>query len=704
MAHGAFRDERRFRPEIHGVRGIAIAGVVLFHIMGSGRVSGGIDAFLAITGFLAFPSLLRRAEVDRGLINLAARWAGVTKRILIPIVPLLIFVGLVANLIYPISQMAEIWDQELASLLGYENWALVAQMRDYNAPGADVSPLQHLWSVSVQLQFHLVAPFVVMLVTLPLIVWKKNPRVPLVIFLFLISIGSLVYAVHLHEVNQGVNYFSTFSRAWELCLPGAVALLIPYLKLGSNLRSVISWLGLVMLFLTGFIFDGASLFPSFEALWPVTGLLLVLVAGETRSKFGTDRLWQFPPIIFLANIAYSLYLWHWPILIFWYAWTDKNSLSVLEMITIIAVSIVTAWLSCRIFEKWLPNASYFTQIPLVNWRTLATICVVLGLGAVVFPVFSGDATAKFEAELEAQAARAAQRAAKRAEEARIQAEAEVKRQEEQFVPVHELVPSPEIARSDASSVFEIENSSCYELGRDIRGIEFCQTLAGATSTVLFAGGSHVNQWWGAIEDWATENDVNLAMTGRGGCLLMDIDSDPERFQSIVEDDPTSDDALCVQWNERALPAIIQFAPDVVVTLATRVRDEETVEPASVAAWQLLTDAGIQVITIRDTPYWTLATDRENDAVACVINNPKDTRVCNIPRTYNPSFDNALPGSMPPAVTYLDVAPLVCPPGPTCPAAVDGYLIYRDGNHLTNTFVETFSPRFTEVVQSALDAH
>lgn len=686
----AFTDTRRFRAEIHGVRGLAILGVVLFHVLGSGRVSGGIDAFLAITGFLAIPSLVRRATAGNGWINLAKRWAGIARRILIPMIPVLVFVGIVGTVLYPLDRLPSLWSQIQASLLGYQNWALIAQSMDYNAASSAVSPLQHLWSISVQLQFHLLAPVLVMAACYLFIRRSADPRPVLAVLLLIVAAFSLSYAITSQQTNQGLNYFSTWSRAWELCVAGAVALLIPFLKLPPWFRAILGWTGLAMLFSTGFVFNGAAQFPSVPALWPVGGLMLVLIAGHTNCRWGPDRIWTLAPVVFLANIAYSLYLWHWPILIFWYSAKGGAKLTGWEMLAVIAISLVVGWLGYQLFEKRAASLGFFTSGKLADWRTLAAAAVVLCLGATISPLLSARATTKLQTELMAAEQAVAQDSVITASVA----------QGDNPILMEDIVPAVDIARNDAQPVFEIEKPECY-LNLSPNGpIEFCWAAPPTDGpTILFIGASHVNQWWGAVEPWATASGINMALTGRAGCLFMDVSSDPERF--ISADSPDEYTSVCAEWNALALDAVLELDPDLVVTLATRVRpDYEVLEPASVAAWKRLDQADIPVVAIRDNPFWTDNDDIENDALACIRNNPHDARLCSVPRVYETEFDGSLPDSVPSNVTYVDFSENMCPaPGP-CMATDGNLLIYRDGHHLTNTFVMTLQEPLLTAISAA----
>src|SRR5699024_10851634 len=152
---------RKYRPELHGLRGLAILGVVLFHLFGNGRVSGGIDIFLTISGFLFTAMLLREVTESGGAINFARYFGSLFRRIFLPALVVIVVTVALALLIFPFTQHAQVWSEALASLLYFENIELIRSHLAYEAAGQDISPFQHFWSLSVQGQFYLVWPVII---------------------------------------------------------------------------------------------------------------------------------------------------------------------------------------------------------------------------------------------------------------------------------------------------------------------------------------------------------------------------------------------------------------------------------------------------------------------------------------------------------------------------------------------------------------
>lgn len=655
-----------FRRELHGLRGLALSLVVLFHLFGNGRVSGGIDVFLAITGFLFTGSLLRRARRGKGRISLVDHFGRLGQRLLPPVLPVLLAVAAGTYLLLPSSRWVQTARELKATILYYENWELIGSQLDYTAAGADTSPLQHFWSLSVQGQFHLVAPFVVMAVVMLALRCKTSPRFALIGVLGAAFIGSMAYSVYLTSVDQPVAYFHSGARMWEFALGGLAALLLPHLKLTMRARAVSGWVGVAMIVSCGLIFDGGRLFPGYAALWPVVGLILVLAGGMTTSPWGVDRLLVTRPFTFAADISYSLYLWHWPILVFFLAATGRSHVKGTEALGILAVAVLLAWLSKRCIEdpaqRWSRGAGARRKFAVA----VASVALVAG---------STGATASNLADRqEALLARTLTADGDHPGAAAMFAPDAIDRR---VLDADEVLPDPSVVAEDLPDVYQQE---CIQDGGDT-AVEVLSCTNGIdddpAQRIVLTGGSHVVQWWPALDALAQQHDWQLTLITKNACHLTTDRGDlagPEMTEA------------CHQWNDEAMDVIRQLRPTAVFTLGSTTLDGEQTSAGMIGAWNQLAEDGIQVIAVRDTPRL------EVDPAECFTRSGIDPVECGQPRdgSLRDTFPLLTAEGVPETVTPLDLTEAFCT-DEVCPAVIGKTIVMRDDNHVGATYMRSITP-------------
>ncbi|MDN6171697.1 MAG: acyltransferase, partial [Yaniella sp.] len=208
--------KRRYRPDLHGIRGLAILGVVLFHLFGNGRVSGGIDIFLTVSGFLFTAMLLREAAENDGRINFVAYFGRLFRRIFVPAAIVVVTTAIAGMIILPYTQHTQMLREAVASLLYYENLELINSQLSYDAAGPETSLFQHFWSLSVQGQFYLFMPFVILV-----LVWLARKRNQPAVFwlggvLAVTLLISMAWAIIYGAQSQDEAYLATSTRLWQL--------------------------------------------------------------------------------------------------------------------------------------------------------------------------------------------------------------------------------------------------------------------------------------------------------------------------------------------------------------------------------------------------------------------------------------------------------------------------------------------------------
>lgn len=312
--------KKAFRPDIQGLRMVAVVAVILDHLLhwpSGGFV--GVDVFFVISGFL-ITSLLIREHEKTGTISFSGFYRRRVKRITPAATLVIVFTVVVAFLIFARTRAIDtFWDGVWAFFFA-ANWNMAAQGTDYFQIGGPVSPLQHYWSLAVEEQFYFVWPWLMLLVfaIVARVSADKPARARRAAGFTMLAIVVASFAWSLFEtVNAPIwAYFSTFSRAWELGIGALLAIFAgAAAKLPAWSRPVLGWIGLLGIVASLFVVSASSGFPAPWAALPVVSTALVILAGTG----GPQRfMWPLtnPVSGYIGDISYSLYLWHFPFIIF----------------------------------------------------------------------------------------------------------------------------------------------------------------------------------------------------------------------------------------------------------------------------------------------------------------------------------------------------------------------------------------------------
>ena len=184
-------------------------------------------------------------------------------------------------------------------------------------------------------------------------------RISFVVLLGSLTIASFVYAIFAHNTDQATAYYNSFARAWELLLGALLGALVPYVRWPMWLRTTVAVVALAAILSCGALIDGVKEFPGPWALVPVGAtMLFILSAANRQADPGTadrlpapNRLLATAPFVSLGAMAYSLYLWHWPLLIFWLSYTGQPRVNFLEGAIVLLLSGVLAWLTLKYVEN-----------------------------------------------------------------------------------------------------------------------------------------------------------------------------------------------------------------------------------------------------------------------------------------------------------------------------------------------------------------
>lgn len=334
------------RPDIQGLRAVAVLLVAFFH--GGLPVPGGfvgVDVFFVISGFV-ITGMIYRERSATGSFRLGHFYFRRFKR-LTPALALTVAVTMVLSfcLMSPFEVQQKAASAGAAAMLLVANFEIARSTGDYFAQPAKVNPMLHTWSLSVEEQFYLVFP------TLLLIGWALSKRgtgrsqltILLVSTVSAISFWLAVAKPGGQTATQMniTGFYSPFTRAWEFAVGALLALALTSRAFRSDkLAELLAWLGVALLVVSAAKIDEATPFPSTWTLLPVSGTLLLIAAG-TQHKTSIGRLLTLPPVVKLGDWSYSIYLWHWPLDVFAVQlWPESSYATVLA--TILAILIAAA--------------------------------------------------------------------------------------------------------------------------------------------------------------------------------------------------------------------------------------------------------------------------------------------------------------------------------------------------------------------------
>ncbi|WP_017611295.1 acyltransferase family protein [Nocardiopsis xinjiangensis] len=665
------------RPEVEGLRAVAVLLVIVYHVW-FGRVSGGVDVFLLITGFLITGSLLRALERD-GRISFAAFWSRLARR-LVPAAAVALAGILGATYLFlPSSRWSGVLEEVRAAALYHENWVLAQKAVDYLAREEALSPVQHFWSLSIQGQFYLLWPLLLALAALVAARLGTSVRRAALTAVTVVFAVSLAYSVWITGSDQAWAYFDTGARLWEPALGAALALVVHRLDLPVRLRLLLGWLGLVALVLCGALAPVSTMFPGWIALWPTGAAVLVIVAGATGHRLAADRLLTWRPLTWSGGISYGLYLWHWPVLVIYLHATERTVAGLHGGAAVVALSFVLAWLSHRVVDGGLTRLVRERRTPGRSLALAASFLVPLMAASLVW---SGQIVREQQerTELATQVTNhpgALSIAGAEAVPAQNAAPAR------NGVPAEEevaVLPDPIVAEDDLS---DHHDQGCHVNLEESEVVVCDEGGTDAEHTLAMVGASRVAHWYPTVQEVAEEHGWRLVSFTKSGCQFS-TDTPMREGEVFTE---------CEEWNAEAMEVLADLRPDAVLTSSTTANPSgERLPDGFVERWEELGALGTEVVGVRDLPR------RDYQGAECVESG--SLADCTSPAAYShagsdPAESRDLPGN----VTTFDLTEYVCPDG-RCDAVVGNVLVFWDHSHMTATYARTLVPMMEEAVLEA----
>lgn len=659
-------DERRFRPELEGIRAVAAFLVAVYHIW-LGRVSGGVDVFFVVSGYLITMSLLNRMFV-RDAFSYREYLVGLARR-LFPLAYTVIGVVIVVSIILlPLPLWPETIREALASIFYFENWQLSWKAVDYLAQNNEASPFQHFWALSLQGQFYITWPIVIGIVY---VLTKRVSNLPprktlLALFIFLFS-TSLIYSIIATETNQAVAYFNTFARVWEFSLGGILALLLPYFNPSKLMSFIIGWVGLMMIVLTGIVLPVSTVFPGYAALFPLTGVILVIISAEQRTSFGAERLLSTKPFQFFGSISYGFYLWHWPLLIFYFNWTELEEVPFTHGLLLLIAAFLLSLLSKRWIEEPIQQLSVQKhRKQLTRKLILFTTSVLLLTGgwagyvqvkkydsnSLTYEDLVSGENDKFKKEVDYPGARVLY---------------------EQVRAKRGLPAVPELLEIKEDLPIFYSDSNCYSHASESPILKSCDygELDDYDLTLALVGGSHSGHWFPALEPFMKKHKIKLTVLNKDQC----------RYSATAVGDNVNES--CIEWANLLRTHLSEAAYDIVFTTAN-VGKEGHIPEGYLEAWKEL-EGKSEIFAMRDNPRLP------SDTPVCLGRHEEDPKHCGNPRekvlSHHAPWETL--ETLPSNVTFVDFSDYFCV-GDFCPPIIGNIITFRDAHHISTAYAETLA--------------
>jgi peptidoglycan/LPS O-acetylase OafA/YrhL len=683
-----------FRPDLEGLRAIAVVLVLLYHASVPGVTGGyvGVDVFFVLSGFLITGLLIRELDAT-GTISLAAFYARRARRLL-PAVALLILVTVVASVaVLSPLRAGEVAKDGIAAALYTSNLRFVFQATDYLQSELPPSPLLHLWSLGVEEQFYLFWPALLLIATRGVARVGSLRLRRIGMLAAVVATASLALSLWLTTANEPWAFFSLPTRAWELGIGAILAVGATRLsRLPAPAATAAGWLGLGMIATSGLVIDTNTPFPGLAALLPTVGCALAMLPGMVSQANLPARLLGWGPARFMGRISYSLYLWHWPLLVLPLA-AAGGTLHLAVRVGLMVAAIPIAYASQHWLEDPIRHGRIVGIVPRRNLAlagavSLAVATTSLGLGFVTTQRLVAATAALPGSGGSSAAAASGDEPIPNLVVGRASPPQTIPPPPDGPVPAG-LTPSLEAARSDQPATY---GDGCH-LDQPSTTIPDCVYGDASSSTiVVLFGDSHAAEWFPALARLATERSWRLVSLTKSGCTPAQLTVWNTNFKRAYDE--------CDQWREAAFARVRAEHPDLVIVGSSHPYPSagsggpapadggQALEAGLAQTLQRLRPLAAAVALIGDTPKFNL------DPPDCLSQHLDHVLACAEPRAgvVDTGWLRVEAGLASGAkATFVDPTAWACPTDP-CPVVIGRYLVFRDQHHLATPFVTALRGR------------
>jgi peptidoglycan/LPS O-acetylase OafA/YrhL len=682
------------------MRAVAIIAVLLFHVGMPGFPGGyvGVDVFYVISGFL-ITGLLHRELVTSGRIDLVAFYARRARRLL-PAALLVVAVTLgVSALVLSSLRFPSVAADSAAAALYVVNYRFALNATDYLGSAELPSPLLHYWSLGVEEQFYLLWP-VLILVSAKAFGASRLPWL-----VGAIAVGSFAASLVWTDIAAPWAFFSLPTRAWELAVGALVFLAIGRLaRIGaSRLTSLLGLAGLLLIGAAVVLIDRDRPYPGVAAIAPVVGTALLIVGG-LRSSGLSSRFLASPLPRWFGRISYSLYLWHWPVLILIPLAIGRDDLPTRLVLVVAAIGLAalsTSLLEEPIRDRRVLGAAPARTVALAGATSIVVAAAAIGLGGLL-PLVPPESRTVAQAPASAVGVERSPHPSSSPTESGAPPNGQGVNPTGGVPataitdPTSPPLPAPVLEGplpADLSPSLRTARDDLPRSYADGCHLDFATTVPpacvygvpDAPTTIMLVGDSHAAQWLPALQALANQRSLRLVALTKSGCPAVNVTVWNQPLKRAYRE--------CGPWRREVQRRVEAERPSLVIVSSAR--DYQIVDDAgrhpfdeSLDAWRdgfvamlrRLAGRAERLAVIADTPR------HADDPLECLARS-RSIEAC--PSSRDAVVDDGYSALEADAARdggalFLSATDWLCP-GASCPLVMGSVLVYRDTQHLTATF-------------------
>ncbi|NYE94879.1 peptidoglycan/LPS O-acetylase OafA/YrhL [Psychromicrobium silvestre] len=684
-----------FRSEIQGLRTIAVLTVVLYHLWPNHLSGGfvGVDVFFVISGYLITSHMVREVA-QKSTLSLAKFWARRIRRLL-PASFLVILASLGAVLLWVPSTL---WEntakQTAASALYVQNWILALDSVDYSTQHDDATVVQHYWSLSVEEQFYVLWPILIVIMILFTSSKIKDIRQlhqrafkrTLFVGLSVLGVLSLSYSIYITIASPPQAYFVTPARVWEFVAGALVALLGNQSPLRGLSGKFVSWFGVAAILTAAFMFNSQTPFPGWTAAIPVLGTVAVLLCATGRSRMDAGWWLSLKPMTFIGDLSYAIYLWHWPLLIV-APYLLGHDVGTLGKILVLILTIFLSWLTKLLIEDPLRKGRLLASLPRTYGFAAASMAVMIVLSMGLTSLANtGDSAQQLDPQ------------------GTCYGPGSLAHPNQCIPPTGVGTPNPGPA-SVMKQNSDLRYQACQASfdGTDLSSCDLGVEQSKATLTIAMVGDSHATAWLPALEVLAEKHGWHIKAYTKTSCPLTTAK------RVLASETSHNNQENCTGWGQNLIDALAKDKTiSTVFTAAFSTaytyespNGSKLADPATEgyeAVWKEFIAAGKKVVVFDDVP----RTNGQN-IPTCLASHPKDVLACALP------VDKAYPAgaAITHAATKMSTSGIIRVPlrdqfcdKKLCYPQIGSVIVYRDLSHLSFDYSRALAPYIDSVLNSA----